>query len=131
MTQWSEARPRVGDRCRFTKRYGESLKKSFPELVDMHGIVRVLPKDSGDVHIRLDGIPGELFSTRMTNVVREDHEGPDPLDETVVHVAEARLWASDDYWVVGLGVVETPPSTTIATSFASLPEGPPARESEG
>lgn len=96
MPQWSEARPRVGDRCRFTKRYEESLRAHFPEMVGQHGIVRLIPKDTGDVMIRLDKVPGELFGTRMTNVVREDFEGEDPLDETVLHVTEARLWNGDE-----------------------------------
>lgn len=96
MPQWSEARPKVSERCRFTKRYQESLRAQFPELVEMHGIVRLLYLDRHEVHIRLDGFPGELFMTLLTNLVREDYDGPDPLDETVIHVSELRVWNGDE-----------------------------------
>jgi len=98
MTTWSSARPRVGDRCKFTKRYEELLRAKFGELVGRHGIVRVIPKDSGDALVRLDGFPGVLQQYRMTCLVREDHEGPDPLDETVEHTEVVRVWSSiEDY----------------------------------
>lgn len=95
MTEWSSARPKIGERCRFTARYVESLRAHFAEIAEMHGIVRLRP-DDGSARIRLDGIPGELYETRLTNLVREDHEGPDPLDETVLHVTEMRVWTGDE-----------------------------------
>ncbi len=61
----------------------------------MKGIVRIRSED-GSVKIRLDGIPGELYETRLTNLVREDHEGGDPLDETVSHVTVMTVWQGDD-----------------------------------
>jgi hypothetical protein len=47
MTTWSSARPRVGDRCKFTKRFEELLRAKFGELVGCHGVVRVIPRLSG------------------------------------------------------------------------------------
>jgi hypothetical protein len=39
-----------------------------------------------------------LQQYRMTCLVREDHEGPDPLDETVEHTEVVRVWSSfEDY----------------------------------
>jgi hypothetical protein len=80
-----------GDRCRYVKRYEESLRAHFSDLCGRRGIVRLLNLVTGEAQVRWDDAPGELYPTRLTNLVREDHEGPDPLDETVIQTEVARL----------------------------------------
>lgn len=92
MFQWSRARPQKGDRCRYTKKYESYLRAHFKHLLGRAGVVRLLDNDLGWAQVRWDDAPGELNRIRLTNLVREDHEGEDPLDETVVHVEGVRIW---------------------------------------
>ena len=81
-----------GDRCKYTKKYADLLRAHFAHLVDRRGVVRILDLSTGNAQVRFDDSPGELYHCRLTDLVREDHEGADPLDETVIHVDSARVW---------------------------------------
>lgn len=98
MTDWSSSRPMRGDRCRYTEKYKECLRAHFSHLLDRRGIVRLLKLDVGEAHVRWDDAPGELYQIRLYDLVREDHEGPDPSDETVIHVDRMRVldYSSED-----------------------------------
>lgn len=91
MPAWSAARPMRGDRCRYTERYKESLRAQYQDLLDRRGIVRLLNTETGEAQVRWDDAPGELYTSFLWNLVREGHEGGDPLDETVVHAPHQRL----------------------------------------
>lgn len=91
MAEWSAARPMRGDRCRYVERYKESLRAQFAHLCDRRGIVRLLNLKTGEAQVRWDDAPGELYTSFLFDLVREDYEGPDPLDETLVHTTVARL----------------------------------------
>ena len=91
MAAWSTARPMRGDRCRYTRRYTECLRAQFSHLLDRRGVVRLLNLDTGVAQVRWDDAPGELFFAMLYDLVRESHEGEDPLDETVIHAPRARL----------------------------------------
>ena len=91
MAEWTSARPMRGDRCKYTKRYEESLRAHFSHLLGRKGIVRLLNLETGVAQVRWDDAPGELYQSFLWDLVREDHEGPDPLDETVVQVTEATI----------------------------------------
>ena len=79
MPQWSPLRPKRDGRCRYTRRYAECLRANFPDLVDRRGIVRLLDADRGIAQVRWDESPGELYETRLTNLVREQILSEDEL----------------------------------------------------
>ena len=80
-----------GDRCKYTKRYEECLRAHFSHLIGRRGIVRLLNLVTGEAQVRWDDAPGELYSSRLTTLLREDYEGEEPLDENVLHVTEMTI----------------------------------------
>lgn len=91
MSRWSPIRPRRSGRCKYTKRFSELLRAHFSHLLDRRGIVRQFDERSGEAFVRWDDTPGEIFRIHITHLVREDHEGDDPLDERDALVSEPRV----------------------------------------
>lgn len=46
--------------------------------------MRLFNPETGNAQVRWDDTPGVLYEARITDLVKESHDGPDPIDEYIV-----------------------------------------------